>query len=592
MSKDTYQHLEELRQYMRGKHVDAVIIPGTDPHQSEYTCDYWKYREYLTGFTGDNGTAVVTLDKAGLWTDSRYFLQAQEQLADSGFVMYKERVPGEPTVHEWLASELGEDALVAIDGRMFTLVEANRLENFCGQNGFMLATDFFPSDAIWTGRPEMPSGPASVYPVEYDGEDVDSKMDRVMRAVKAAGADGMLVTALDEIAWLFNLRGTDVAYTPVVMAYAFITNHDRVLFIDQNKVTKQVKDHLKQHDVKVKDYDEVEKFLSHVSERLTVALDPHRVSDRLGQALMCSKLYIASPIIDLKAVKNEVEIAGYREAMKADGAALVRAFMWIEANAAQGITELDVDNRLQQERARCELYRGDSFHTIAGYKEHGAIVHYEASEQSASTLAPDGLLLVDTGGQYLNGTTDITRTITLGNVTAQQRHDYTLVLKGHLALARAVFPYNTYGSQLDILAHGPLWQEGLNYGHGTGHGVGHFLGCHEGPFQIRMNYIPAPLRLGEVTSDEPGLYKTGEYGIRIENLLLVVPAMSNEDYGDFYKFEVLTLMPYDTRLIDKSMLSPEEVKQVNDYHARVLAELGPLLSPEEQQWLAAKTQAI
>ncbi len=592
MSKDTYQHLLDLRQYMRSKNVDAVIIPGTDPHQSEYVSDYWKYREYLTGFTGDNGTAVVTLDKAGLWTDSRYFLQAEEQLRDSGFVMYKERTPGEPNIREWLAAELHDDAIVAIDGRLFTLIEANQLENFCGQNGFMLATDFYPADEIWPDRPAMPADPAYVYPVEYDGEDVDSKIDRVMQAVKAAGADGMLVTALDEIAWLFNLRGSDVAYTPVVVAFAYITLHDRVLFIDEHKVTREVKDHLKHHNVKIKDYDEVEKYLSKVTERFTIALDAHRVSDTLGQALMCGKTYIASPIIDLKAVKNEVEIAGYHEAMKVDGAALVRAFKWIEENAGNGITEIDVDRKIQEERGKCDLYRGDSFHTIAGYKEHGAIVHYEASEQSAATLAPDGLLLIDTGGQYLNGTTDITRTISLGNVTAQQRHDYTLVLKGHLALARAVFPRDTTGNQLDILAHGPLWQEGLNYGHGTGHGVGHFLGCHEGPFQIRMNYIPAALRPGEVTSDEPGLYKTGEYGIRIENLLLVVPAMSNEEYGDFYKFEVLTLMPYDTRLIDKEMLSPEEVKQVNDYHAWVRDTLSPLLEPAEQEWLAAKTEKI
>lgn len=592
MSKDTYQHLNALREVMRSKNVDAVIIPGTDPHQSEYTSDYWKFRDYISGFTGSNGTAVVTLEEAGLWTDSRYFLQAHEQLKDSGFDLHKEHIAGEATIQEWLAQVLHEDSIVAINGHLFSLVEANRLENYCGQNGFMFATDFYPEDAIWESRPERPSATAYVHDDQWAGEDVESKMQRVLDKVQDAGADGMVVTSLDEIAWLFNLRGSDVEYNPVVIAYAFISIHDRVIFIDDHKVTSEVKEHLKKYDIKIKDYDDIEKYLTKVSEHMTVLLDPERVSDALGQAMMCQKIYMPSPIVAIKSIKNEVQIEGFRKAMERDGAAMVRTFKWIEENAASGITEIDVDNNLQAERAKSELYRGDSFHMIAGYKEHGAIVHYEATQESAATLAAEGLLLVDTGGQYLDGTTDVTRTITLGNPTAQEKHDFTLVLKGHLALERAIFPEGTLGVQLDILAHGQLWNEGLNYLHGTGHGVGHFLNCHEGPQQIRMNYIPATMELGMITSDEPGLYKTGEYGIRTENLLLVVPAMSNEEYGNFYKFETLTLMPYDTRLIDKSMLSTEEVQHINNYHREVRQRLAPYLNEEEQAWLNEKTREI
>lgn len=592
MSKDTYQHLTALREVMRSKNVDAVIIPGTDPHQSEYISDHWKFRDYISGFTGSNGTAVVTLEKAGLWTDSRYFLQAEEQLKDSGFEMHKEHISGEATIQEWLAQVLPEDSIVAVNGHLFSLVEANQLENFCGQNGFMFATDFYPEDLVWENRPERPMSPAYIHDVQWAGEDVDSKMQRVLDKVQEVGADGMVVTALDDIAWLFNLRGNDVDYNPVAIAYAYISTSDKVIFIDSRKVTSEVKDHLKKYQVKIKDYDDIEKYLTKVSEHTTVLLDPNRVSDALGQAMICQKLYMASPITAIKAIKNEVQVEGFRKAMERDGAAMVRTFMWIEENAANGITEIDVDNNLQVQRAKGELYKGDSFHMIAGYKEHGAIVHYEATPDTASTLAAEGLLLIDTGGQYLDGTTDITRTITLGNPTAQEKHDFTLVLKGHLALERAIFPQGTLGVQLDILAHGQLWNEGLNYLHGTGHGVGHFLNCHEGPHQIRMNYIPATMELGMITSDEPGLYKAGQYGIRIENLLLVVPAMSNEEFGDFYKFEVLTLMPYDTRLIDKSMLSPEEVKQINDYHREVRERLTPLLNEEEQAWLNEKTKEI
>lgn len=592
MSKETFPHLEALRDLMRSKHIDAVIIPGTDPHQSEYPSEHWKFRDYVSGFTGSNGTAVVTLDDAGLWTDSRYFLQAAEQLEGSGFTLRKENIPGEPTVLEWLGEVLDEDAVVGVDGRLFSLIEANRIEMFCAQNGFMFAPDFRAAEAIWADRPARPMNPAFVHDEALAGEDVDSKISRVVDALDAADADGLLITALDEIAWLLNLRGSDVDYTPVVIAFAYVSEDERVLFIDSEKVTSEVKDHLKKYGVKIKDYDDIEKFLGKISSTATVMVDPNRVSDALGQAMICNKTYMASPVIALKGVKNECQIAGFRQAMLYDGAAMVRMMMWLEQNVANGITEMDVDRRLQQERAAYASNRGDSFHMIAGYKDHGAIVHYEATDESAYTLAPEGLLLIDTGGQYLEGTTDITRTISLGNPTAAEKHDYTLILKGHLALARAVFPKGTMGVQLDVLARGPLWNEGMTYLHGTGHGVGHFLGCHEGPQSIRMEANPTPLELGMVTSNEPGIYKTGEYGIRTENLLLCVPACSNEEWGEFYKFESLTLFPYDTTLMDMDMLSHEEVKQINDYHAMVCERLRPLLSADEAQWLEQKCKSI
>ena len=592
MSKETFPHLEALRDLMRSKHIDAVIIPGTDPHQSEYPSEHWKFRDYVSGFTGSNGTAVVTLDDAGLWTDSRYFLQAAEQLEGSGFTLRKENIPGEPTVLEWLGEVLDEDAVVGVDGRLFSLIEANRIEMFCAQNGFMFAPDFRAAEAIWTDRPARPMNPAFVHDEALAGEDVDSKISRVVDALDAADADGLLITALDEIAWLLNLRGSDVDYTPVVIAFAYVSEDERVLFIDSEKVTSEVKDHLKKYRVKIKDYDDIEKFLGKISSTATVMVDPNRVSDALGQAMICNKTFMASPVIALKGVKNECQIAGFRQAMLYDGAAMVRMMMWLEQNVANGITEMDVDRRLQQERAAYASNRGDSFHMIAGYKDHGAIVHYEATDESAYTLAPDGLLLIDTGGQYLEGTTDITRTISLGNPTAAEKHDYTLILKGHLALARAVFPKGTMGVQLDVLARGPLWNEGMTYLHGTGHGVGHFLGCHEGPQSIRMEANPTPLELGMVTSNEPGIYKTGEYGIRTENLLLCVPACSNEEWGEFYKFESLTLFPYDTTLMDMDMLNREEVKQINDYHAMVCERLRPLLSADEAQWLEQKCKSI
>ena len=594
MSKETVKNLEALREAMRKVNVGAVIIPGTDPHQSEYVNPHWKVRDWVTGFTGSNGTAVVTMNAAGLWTDSRYFLQAADQLQDSGIDLHKEDIPGEATVTEWLAEQMEENEILAVDGRLFSIVKANQLEEFCGANGFRFATDFAPADTIWTDRPARPMSKAFVHDVKYAGEEVASKIERVLSAVEAMGADAIFIPALDEIAWTLNVRGADVECNPLVVSYLYLSRDEKVLFVDAEKIDAEVAAHLNSVGVELKPYDDVQKWLNkEVSMGTTVLLDPNKVSDTLARALECYKVYGASPVAPLKAIKNEVQIEGTRKAMERDGAALVRLWQWIEKMAPTGtINEMDVAEKAIECRSVSDMYRGESFGMIAGYKGHGAIVHYSASPESASILNAEGLLLVDCGGQYLDGTTDITRTMSLGNPTASEKHDYTLVLKGHLAIGRAIFPVGTRGSQLDALARIYQWQEMMTYLHGTGHGVGHFLGVHEGPQNIRLNENPTTLKPGMITSNEPGLYKAGQYGIRTENLVLTVPAGHSEEFGDFLKFETLTLFPYDKNLIDLTMLSAEEVAQVNAYHAEVRSRLTPYLNEEEQAWLNARTEAI
>lgn len=594
MSKATVKNLEALREAMRKVNVSAVIIPGTDPHQSEYVNPHWKVRDWVTGFTGSNGTAVVTMNAAGLWTDSRYFLQAGEQLKDSGFDLHKEDIPGEATITEWLAEQLDENDILAVDGRLFSILKANQYEEFCGANGFRFATDFAPADTIWKDRPSRPMTEAFVHDVKYAGESAESKISRVLDAVESAGANAIFIPALDEIAWTLNLRGADVECTPVVVSYLYLSQDEKVLFADKEKIDAEVAEYLQKVGVKVLPYDDVQQFLKkNVPTDVTVLLDPNQVSDTLGRALECYKVYAKSPIAPLKAIKNDVQIEGTRKAMERDGAALVRLWKWIEETVPSGtINEMDVADKVKEFRSVSELYRGESFGMIAGYKEHGAIVHYSAKPDTASTLKPEGLLLVDTGAQYLDGTTDITRTMSLGNPTESEKHDYTLVLKGHLAVGHAKFPVGTRGSQLDALARIYQWNEMMTYLHGTGHGVGHFLGVHEGPQNIRLNENPTTLKPGMITSNEPGLYKAGQYGIRTENLVLTVPAGHSEDFGDFLKFEALTLFPYDKNLIDLSMLSEVEKEQVNAYHEEVRIRLTPYLNAEEQAWLNARTEKI
>lgn len=568
--------------------ADAVIIPGTDPHHSEYMADHWKFREWLTGFTGSNGTAVVTQTKALLWTDSRYFLQAELELAGSGIELMKENVAGEPTIEEWLAANLHDEDTVAIDGRLFSIVDANRLEVFCGEHGFLLAPEFYVADRLWTDRPPRPMTTVEVHDEELAGETVESKIARVKELIEDQGADSMLVASLDDIAWLFNLRGADVARTPVTIAFAYLGERSNDIFIDEQKLSPEAKAHLKRYHVGVRDYDDIIRFLERRNEGDVILLDPNSVSDSLGQALMCGKVYAASPIAKLKSIKNEAQIAGFRRAHESDGVALARLIRRLKSGVASGetLTEVDVQTLAIELRRQADAdYRDESFDLIAGYADHGAIVHYTATPESAYTLKPEGLLLIDTGGQYLCGTTDVTRTIALGTTTAEQRRDYTLVLKGHLALQGAQFPRGTRGDQLDALARLPLWKEGMNFGHGTGHGVGHYLSVHEGPQSIRMDHNPTTLKPGMVTSDEPGIYRAGKHGIRVENLLLTVPSEIDSEFGEFLHFEPLTLVPYERELIDVAMLTDEERRQIDLYHRMVLDRLSPRLDGDDLAWL-------
>ncbi|MBR1935054.1 MAG: aminopeptidase P family protein [Muribaculaceae bacterium] len=581
-------HIQELRDLMSRLGADAVIIPGTDPHHSEYMADHWKFREWLTGFTGSNGTAVVTQTKALLWTDSRYFLQAELELAGSGIELMKENVAGEPTIEEWLAANLHDEDTVAIDGRLFSIVDANRLEVFCGEHGFLLAPEFYVADRLWTDRPPRPMTTVEVHDEELAGETVESKIARVKELIEDQGADSMLVASLDDIAWLFNLRGADVARTPVTIAFAYLGERSNDIFIDEQKLSPEAKAHLKRYHVGVRDYDDILRFLERRNEGDVILLDPNSVSDSLGQALMCGKVYAASPIAKLKSIKNEAQIAGFRRAHESDGVALARLIRRLKSGVASGetLTEVDVQTLAIKLRRQADAdYRDESFDLIAGYADHGAIVHYTATPESAYTLKPEGLLLIDTGGQYLCGTTDVTRTIALGTTTAEQRRDYTLVLKGHLALQGAQFPRGTRGDQLDALARLPLWKEGMNFGHGTGHGVGHYLSVHEGPQSIRMDHNPTTLKPGMVTSDEPGIYRTGKHGIRVENLLLTVPSDIDSEFGEFLHFEPLTLVPYERELIDVAMLTDEERRQIDLYHRMVLDRLSPRLDGDDLAWL-------
>lgn len=591
--KDTVKNLEALRQAMRKSHVDAVIIPGTDPHQSEYTSAHWKLRDWVTGFTGSNGTAVVTLTDAGLWTDSRYFLQAEQELEGTGVTMYKEDGGNDPTTTEWLAKNLEEGGVLAVNGLLFSVVQASRLEAFCGENGFRFATDFDPFPEIYADRQALPLDKVFVHEEQYAGESTQSKIKKVLDKAAEHGADATLLSALDEIAWTLNVRCSDVEFNPVTISYAYLSDTVNVFFVDERKIDADVRSYLKECGVEVAPYDSVEKFLEKIKDA-TVLLDPNKTSDTIARSLLnCGTVYAQSPVALLKAVKNDVQIEGTRKAMERDGVALVKLFMWIEQNVASGsITEYDVAQKVQEFRAASPLYRGESFGLIAGYNEHGAIVHYEPEKETSSTLHPEGMLLVDTGGQYLDGTTDITRTVALGTPTEAQRHDYTLVLKGHIALGSMIYPTGTRGSQLDVLARQFLWKECMTYWHGTGHGVGHFLNVHEGPQNFRLNENPTVLVPGMITSDEPGLYKTGEYGIRIENLVLSRNYRHTDDFGDFMNFEVLTLFPYDSRLIDLSMLSADELAWVNNYHATVRERLIPHLDAEQKAWLEEKTKEL
>lgn len=589
------QRLECLREVMKREHLAAFIFPSTDAHQSEYVADHWMGRAWISGFNGSAGTAVVTMHSAALWTDSRYFLAAEEQLQGTEFQLMKLKIPGTPSIAEWLGKELMDvdSPEVGLDGWV------NSYSSTCGLiadlrkvGGITVRTNFDPLEEIWKDRPSIPLKPVEIQPMEYAGEDISSKIVRIRKALRAQHADGMLVSALDDIAWTLNLRGTDVHCVPVFVSYLLIASDKVSLFVDETKISSEVRAYLESNGVSIYKYNKVEEGLKAYSE-YNILLDGNETSYYLWKAVRCQEIVQASsPIPAMKAVKNEAEIAGYRSAMLKDGVAMVKFLKWLlPAVETGGETEISIDKKLTALRAEQNLFRDISFDTIAGYQAHGAIVHYEATPETDIPLKPEGLLLLDSGAQYQDGTTDITRTIALGPITEEMKHIYTLVLKAHIQLELAKFPDGASGTQLDALGRECMWREGLNFLHGTGHGVGSYLSVHEGPHQIRMEYMPTPLRAGMTLTDEPGLYLAGKFGVRIENTVLLSEYMETE-FGKFLQIEPLTLCPIDTAPVDMTMLLPEELAWLNDYHAKVYAELAPYLDEEEKKWLENATKAI
>ena len=589
------QRLESLREVMKREHLAAFIFPSTDAHQSEYVADHWMGRAWISGFDGSAGTAVVTMHSAALWTDSRYFLAAEEQLKGTEFQLMKLKIPGTPSIAEWLRKELQDvdSPEVGLDGWVNSYTSTSGLiADLRKAGGITVRTNFDPLEEIWKDRPSIPLKPVEIQPMEFAGEDVSSKIKRIRLALRAQHADGMLVSALDDIAWTLNLRGTDVHCVPVFVSYLLIASDKVSLFVDGAKVSSEIRAYLESNGVSIYKYNKVEEGLKAYSE-YNILLDGNETSYYLWKAVRCQEIVQASsPIPAMKAVKNEAEIAGYRSAMLKDGVAMVKFLKWLlPAVEAGGETEISIDKKLTALRAEQKLFRDISFDTIAGYQAHGAIVHYEATPETDIPLKPEGLLLLDSGAQYQDGTTDITRTIALGPITEEMKHIYTLVLKAHIQLELAKFPDGASGTQLDALGRECMWREGFNFLHGTGHGVGSYLSVHEGPHQIRMEYMPTPLRAGMTLTDEPGLYLAGKFGVRIENTVLLSDYMKTE-FGKFLQIEPLTLCPIDTAPIDLTMLMPEELAWLNEYHAKVYAELAPYLDEEEKKWLENATTAI
>ena len=591
------QRLQDLREVMQREHLAAFIFPSTDPHQSEYVADHWKGREFISGFNGSAGTAVVTMTSAALWTDSRYFIAAEEQLKGTEYQLMKLKMEGTPTIAEWIGRECGAGAEVGIDGWCSS---ANNVKDLIAdlrkQGGITLRTNLDPLKLIWKDRPAIPENPVEIHPLDYAGEAAHDKIARIRQALREKHADGMLMSALDDIAWTLNLRGSDVYCNPVFVSYLLMSTKEVTLYINKVKLSPEVIAYLNTEGVGVAPYENVSKGLKDYFE-YNILLDPDEVNYTLYEVVRRQESGVRnaveiveeeSPVKRMKTVKNEREIAGFRSAMLKDGIAMVKFLKWLseysENSEYSECSEISVSDKLEALRAEQPLYRGLSFDTIAGYQAHGAIVHYEATPETDIPLKPEGFLLLDSGTQYLDGTTDITRTIALGPLTEEQKRIYTLVLKGHIQIELCKFPSGASGTQLDILAREALWREGLNYLHGTGHGVGSFLNAHEGPHQIRMEWKPAPLVAGMTVTDEPGIYLAGKFGVRIENTLLVTPYKETE-FGQFLQFESLTLCPIDKSPIIVDMLLPEELSLLNTYHQRVFDTLSPHLSPSESAWL-------
>ena len=582
---DINQRLTDLRDVMKREHLSAFIFPSTDPHQGEYVPDHWKGREFISGFDGSAGTAVVTMTSAALWTDSRYFLAAEEQLRGTEFQLMKLKIEGTPTMAEWIGRECGPGAEVGVDGLVCSASFVKELiADLRKQGGITLRTNLDPLAQIWRDRPAIPENKAEIYPLEYAGECAHDKIARIRKSLREKHADGMLMSALDDIAWTLNLRGSDVHCNPVFVSYLLISSKAVILYINKVKLSPEVEAYLKAEGIGVAPYEDVKKGLKDYFE-YNILLDPDEVNYTLYKAVTREIVEEESPVKRMKTIKNPTEIADFKSAMLKDGIAMVKFLKWLmPAVEAGGQTEMSVDEKLTSLRAEQPLFRGISFDTIAGYQSHGAIVHYEATLETDAPLKPEGFLLLDSGAQYLDGTTDITRTIALGPLTEEQKKVYTLVLKGHIQIELCKFPSGASGTQMDVLARQALWREGLNYLHGTGHGVGTYLNVHEGPHQFRMEWKPAPFVAGMTVTDEPGIYLAGKFGVRIENTLLVIPYKETE-FGKFLQFESLTLCPIDKTPIIKELLLQEEIDWLDDYHQHVFEKLSPYLDFDEKEWL-------
>lgn len=580
-----------LRTFMQEKEIRAFIVPSTDPHSGEYVPEFWESRKWISGFTGSAGTAVITDETGGLWTDSRYFLQAASQLEDTGIMLFKDRLPETPSIAEWLGSVLSPGDKVGIDGWVNTTAEAENLQKQLQAYGLQLVSTEDPFQRIWKDRPSLPLNPPFILPLSYAGKNCTEKIAEIREQIFLNHADAILLSALDEIAWTLNLRGSDVHCNPVFISYLFITDTTTTLYILPEKITPEIKQYLNDNQIEVKPYQAIEADLHHYTGK-GIQLTPG-TNYALYQAASHNQIIRhESPVLYMKAIKNETEIQGFHHAMIKDGIAMVKFLFWLKNTVKNSQeTELSIDRKLYNLRAEQKDFKGISFDTIAGYQAHGAIVHYEATEETNATLHPEGLLLLDSGAQYLDGTTDITRTIVLGPVTKEQKTDFTLVLKGFIELSMAEFPHGTCGTQLDVLARQFMWKFGINYGHGTGHGVGHFLNVHEGPHQFRMNHMPALLLPGMTITNEPGIYKAGKHGVRTENTMLIVKSKETE-FGAFYKFEPLTLCPIDKEAILPEMLSYEEKQWLNNYHSLVYDRLNASLNTDEQAWLKEATSPI
>lgn len=594
--KKNAEYLAQLREAMKEHNVDVVIISGTDPHQSELPPRHWRGREWLTGFesgNGTNGTAVVLADRAYCWTDSRYFIQAEEQLKDTGFKMMKEDGPEAVDLIDWVTENTTAGQTVAIDGMTFSISWVQKLQQELADNNIKLNDKFPQFDYIWTNRPERPKNKLFIHDEKIVGQTVDSKVESILTEVKAEMANAILISALDDIAWATNLRTAgDIAFSPIFVAYLYLDDSKRILFIDPEKLTPEVEAHLKKYRFETMPYDKVVEFAGSLPKSTRLLIDPEKTAQGIYDNISCTPVFGGAGVAKLKSVKNPTMISNLETAMKKDGVALTKFFMMVEKEYPTGkLSEYELGKQLRALRLADTTCVDESFSPIIGWNAHGAIVHYEATEESSATIEGNGLLLVDSGGQYTYGTTDITRTICLGTPSAKEKHDFTLVLKGHIALANAIFPQGTRGGQLDVLARQFLWKEGKAYYHGTGHGVGFFINCHEGPQSIRLNDVPTPLQPGMITSNEPGIYLEGKYGIRLENLI-VTKQWQTTEFGDFYNFATLTLFPFDTTLVEKDIMTSKEIEWLNNYHKRVYEELSPMLQESERKWLEEKCKAI